>query len=308
MSTNINNPMIIVRPKVDYSLAETYLPGVILWCKTMAYTCIVPCFWYADSKAQLSVAGIFVIVLYYDHIYLNPCRFIDTTSISVDVIAASILTLARDANSCMWCGINIAAWFVLGGAHIFAPAEFPKLVMHVASAAIMTAELALSRPIPEHDKHTPLDFFAAFMRTNLYTALVILDIYLIRHCRQSDNDRTYIFRYGSVLLSAWPLTCLYAFVLLVLQAAYIYYHYKAEQALQLPVCEKPSLLLTPSQLRIQPPQLSAAYSRPPVSGVERPKAAGAGDAVLGTAVSLPQDLQEAFKLAQQQHANNSKTA
>lgn len=318
MSTISNSPMVIVRPKVDYSLAETYLPAVILWCKTMAYTCIVPCFWYADANSQLSVAGIFVIFLYYDHIYLNPCRFIDTTAISVDVIAASILTLARDANSCMWCSVNIAIWFVLGGAHIFSPAEFPKIIMHVASAVIMVAELALSRPIPEHNKHTPLDFFAAFMRTNMYTVLVILDIYLIRHCRQSDNDRTYIFRYGSVLLSTWPLTCVYTLILAALQATYIYHQYRKtvgdHQGQSLPTYEKASLL-TPNQLRATslPPQLqqqqqlsilpmtSQAYNNKPAASngiVERQKAA----LIDSSAISLPQDIHEAFKLAQQQHA------
>ena len=295
MSTN---PMHhVVRPRIDYSLAETYLPGVILWCKTMAYTCIIPCFWYSE-QAQLSVAGIFVIVLFYDHIYLNPCKFIDTTAIVVDVIAASMLTLARDANGCLWCSVNIACWFLVGGAHIFAPPEFPKLIVHIASSVIVMAELVLSRPMPL-TQHGPLDFFAAFMRTNFYTMLVIIDIYLIRHPRQSDADRIYIFRYGSILLSSWPLTCMYALVLFVLQALYIYYHQQDLQQQMLPSLlssvnvQAPERLLTPAQLRGATQSMLRTIPTPLPNSSSKT-----------VDVALPQDLQEAFKLAQLQHASS----
>ena len=201
------------RQIIDYKLAASYVPALILWCKVIAYTCIIPVYWMGGNW-QIPCTGLFLIVLYYDHLYLNRCHLVDTTSVAIDVVGAALISMVRDIEGCGYCVFTLGIWRVCGGIHLVAPftcARVPTMVPHIVTVVALLAELTLaSSPIRP-------TLVSAFAHTALYGVLVLVDVYLLESRRIRQTDRLYMFRYGVVLLAPWKVACVSALLLLVLQ-------------------------------------------------------------------------------------------
>jgi hypothetical protein len=278
------------RGGMDLRMAESYLPAAVLWCKSMAYTCIILVAMFGGG-ARVPLVGAFILVLYYDHLYLDPYSFIDTTSICTDVVGAAVVQLLlidpRDYRVSYVAPTVV--WLCVGGAHIFAPPQLPHMAAHAATFVLLSAVLA-STPSPGRDSGGgQADLIVAFVHTGVYVLLAIVDIYALRRSTQRESDRICLLRYGSTLVAPWPVGCIFAAVLFALQCARVYSSTSAASS-TLPHTSQlaPSQLMSPAQLR-QPPSVTPLPSTTCVS-------------VAGL------DVQEAFRIARIQYLGSNASA
>jgi hypothetical protein len=173
------------RRPIDLRLAESYVPAVILWFKCMLYTCLVPTYYYSGSF-QVPAVGGFLVVLYYDHIYMNPYNnFFDTTAIAIDVTAASFVALIVDIDGCWICQFVSIGWFICGCCHIImnhdSTSRVPLPVFHGLCAALIVIQLSFASPgVPASSTRALTDVAVSFVRSAAYATLVLVDIYLLR--------------------------------------------------------------------------------------------------------------------------------
>ena len=276
------------RGGVDLRMAESYLPAAVLWCKSMAYTCIILAAMFGGG-GRVPLVGAFVLVLYYDHLYLDPYPFVDTTAICTDVVGAAVVQLLLiDPHDYRVAYVApTVVWLCVGGAHIFAPPQLPLAAAHAATFALLSAVLA-STPSPRRDSGDgQADLIVAFVHTGVYVLLAIVDVYALRRSTQRESDRICLLRYGSTLVAPWPVGCIFAAVLFALQCAHVYSTTAAAAAA--PPHASP---LAPNQL------MSPAQLRQPLPATLPPSTACASVATL--------DVQEAFRIARMQyHASNA---
>ena len=92
----------------------------------------------------MPLVGAVLLLLYLDHIYLDPYPFIDTTSICTDVMGSAMVQLLvvdpRDYRVAYVAPTVV--WLLVGGGHLFAPPLLPNAVAHVALVALFTAVMA----------------------------------------------------------------------------------------------------------------------------------------------------------------------
>ena len=284
----------IARPQVDLRMAESYIPGALLWFKCIAYTCVIPAYIYGGG-GRIPLTGTFLVALYYDHLYLNPYALIDTTPICVDVTCAALLQLSvidpREYRMAYLAPLVV--WVLAGCTHMLV--QMPNVVAHMLSFSIIVTVLAFSQSptslgehtgIPESEGVHQVDLIIAFTHTLVYTVLVLVDIYLLRGT-QKDADRIYTLRYASTLVSPWPFGCLFAAILFAAQCLSIYKQQDSKTPATSPRSYHHPQLITPAQLRV-----STTVAIPST----------AAGAAVGVA-SL--DIRDAFRLAQQQHASTN---
>lgn len=158
-SNNNNNDMIVPAPKFrhdrypkmmpDLKLAESYIPAVFVWVKGMVYgiLSVVGCHFILlspSSQTQQQSSSILIaalckymtlipfIVLYYDRIIMKCIRYtnhltttlfyIDSTSISLDIVVSTLITQLKyiNVNCCGVIGNGVSLlWTVLGCTHVF---------------------------------------------------------------------------------------------------------------------------------------------------------------------------------------------
>lgn len=126
--------------KVDFTLVESYVPGIIAWIKGLIYACICLLAQYGndsiDSGGALISRRIPIILLYYDHIIqkhiMKSFRIecfevvkglgIDSTALAADIVATSIgAQLANIDNECAasyYCLSIPVLWAICGIIHV----------------------------------------------------------------------------------------------------------------------------------------------------------------------------------------------
>ena len=216
------------RKLLDLRLAESYIPAVMLLCKCMAYVCVVPVYYYCGTM-RVPVIVLVLVVLYYDHLYLNTYdNFIDSTSVALDVASAALILLVVDIEICWLCQLVSGLWCLSGCCHVVFVNHgddanvIPLPVLHAWCAVMVVAQISFAPLTTLSPSKAQSDTLAAFVRSAVYAILVLLDIYLIRAPRQIEKDRLQILRYGHILLSRLHLVCVFAVICMVSQGIRLY--------------------------------------------------------------------------------------
>jgi hypothetical protein len=278
---------IVCRTKPDLRLAESYLPALLLCIKGMGYSAIAPITLMLPWRLALLAVALLGLLLYVDHLYLvlPHVVFIDTTALSLDVFAGTLLVIAMTLlKPCsQQCQAILGLWTLCSATYLLIAQQAPKPLVHAVAFAFVVAFIYwdLGHPLSPvqsfvlYNHSAPLPSVAAppsisfFARTALYLSLSLVDVYLLRPVFQQENERMLFCKYGPVLLGAWP-WCLGFWVVLA--------------ALQLLKRQQTATLAASLSACQAPPALSSSSSPP------------------DTHLNVHDlDVMEAFRLAKQQH-------
>lgn len=292
-------------PPPDLRLAESYIPGAVLWFKGLLYAAAAPAVLFGGDLGP-HYAFCFLLVLQLDHVYASwPGSFLDSTSVAGDVFGCTLLAvvLRFDHSACPWCALPAVVWLLLGVAHLHWRA-FPRPLAHAlsaccAAAAVLTTPL---RPFPlAHQQGAAVALLAPFLvRALLYMLLVLADAYLlpqhIAHC----SDRLNLVRYGSVLLSPWQLSVACGLVLMAGQAFLLSSHRRPcgashEQGADAAEGGGSPRHAPPQQ---QPVGVMAMMKQPLLASSFHPPACTSSSS---SSAAVDADVMEAFRIAKQQY-------
>ena len=198
----------------DLRLAETYVPAAVCAAKCVCVYCFLgPVLaGVSDAGTRLFFVTAILLCLYHDHLYphlLQP-RFVDTTSLCVDVVAGTLLAhaLGLDALGLHTTvaaanGVACSLWAAGGAAHVHV-GKLPAPVVHGATCAAVLLVTATAHAChwsgciaAQHHTYP----FGAHLRAVLYLALVFVDAYALKPAWQRESERLHLLRYGSVLLA-----------------------------------------------------------------------------------------------------------
>jgi hypothetical protein len=210
----------------DLKLAESYIPAVACTAKGLLYACIGLLTQIGNEELRLLCVTAVCLTLYYDHIYLVPgSKYIDTTAICTDVLAATLLCTFLSIEEAVAPG-NIAActaWAVAGVAHLLFSKQhtLPVPVAHCTTCAFLLFVVAVS---PKAQQEQQQQGYIALARALVYVLLVLVDAYVLKPPWQKESDRVHSLRYGALLFVHWYALVWLAIAMGAAQAARALYY------------------------------------------------------------------------------------
>lgn len=232
--------------KPDLRLAESYIPAVLLFCKSFFYTSMVPIALAMDKSFFLLVITMFLLVLYVDHLYLvlphHSNSFLDTTAVCLDIVASNLfmlLWIEHEAQALtMHMTLVLFAWCLGGIIHSFIVFHDTKTVgrritLHFIAfffcllfALLFCLDLQGQHAVAsvqtnhttiQDQPHKRVQSIHFFLRCVMYNVLVLVEAYTFRPTMQLENERYFFCKYGALLLSQWQVGVAIFFILLAAQ-------------------------------------------------------------------------------------------
>ena len=217
------------RGRPDLRLAESYLPAALTLGKGLGYTCALCVLTKWVTKWGWVPP---LMLLYYDHMFwplsCHAFAFLDSTSICVDVVAGTMLSLMMRGGEglVMMQGIALVVWSVLGACHILLWSQQHEHVVltRLGNMVVITAGVGSVLFASPQAAEGVLVVSAFVFRSTVYLLLVMIDAYTLRGPTQRERDKVGALRYGAILLApslTWVLVCCVCSVLA--QAVRLFY-------------------------------------------------------------------------------------
>lgn len=260
----------------DLKLAESYVAGVLTWFKGMFYVCLCLCIQYGNYDNQtlekyigplLTLRILPFFLLYYDHIYTwKLCQyipfdvnFIDSTSLSLDVVAGTIVCqIAHIDYSCssFICCLVCISWTIFSAAHLFYfHIGLENWYHHAIILVLVICILLFSKSNVSQDVSGILknETFSSVLtkagtilkvqgsiwpflfRAAAYLSMCIVDIYFLRSPYQRERDRIGMLRYGSLLFSPSIIVLLSTSIMATTLVLKVYLNFQPIKAAGTPV-------------------------------------------------------------------------
>lgn len=195
------------RGRPDLRLAESYVPAALTFSKGLCYTlalCLL-------SKWMHKWGWIPpLLVLFYDHVFwplsFHAFAFLDSTSICVDVVAGTIVSLLREQEATHplnWIGLLL--WSLVGACHTLLwpqKHEIPYVLCMLLNLVVPAAGIACVLYATNLSTNNATQGLSPFLlRSTLYLVLVMIDAYTLRAPTQRERDKVGVLRYGAILLA-----------------------------------------------------------------------------------------------------------